>query len=333
MQGTEIAAAFRRAIEHHRTDQRWLSKKEEAWIKNKWFEQENTNQALDQWLLSLQPEHVSHWLEGYKMHHFNKTVGIIMAGNIPLVGMHDLLSCLVSGFKVRVKASSDDEVLPKFWVSMASEFLPGIAELVEFSENLKEVDAAIATGSNNSSRYFEYYFRNKPHLLRKNRNSVSVLSGDETSDQLAALGRDVFDFFGLGCRNVTHLYLPAAYPFKPLFDAWEPHINLLNHNKYANNYNYHKALLLMNLDPHMDTGYVLLKEREDIYSPVGMLNYTFYSDLDEVREVLKSRAEEIQCVTSEMAEISNIRLGDAQRTMLWDYADGLNTLDWLSKIH
>lgn len=329
----EILLAFLNAVKNHSFDELWQQKKNEAYEKNKWFVIENINQALEQWKFSLNNAHAEAWLGTYDLPDYHgKTAGIIMAGNVPVVGMHDLLSALVSGYNVRVKTSSDDEVLPKFWVEKAIEYLPQLSERISFSDSMSGLDVAIATGSNNSARYFEYYFRNIPALLRKNRNSVAVLSGDETTADLYNLGHDVFDYFGLGCRNITHLFLPENYDFKPLFDTWEAFSGLIHHNKYANNYNYHKALLLMNLDPHMDTGFLLLKEKKEIYSPVGMLNYSFYDELTEVKDAIAKHADAIQCVCSGIPELQAVPLGSAQKTTLMDYADNVDTVDWLCKV-
>lgn len=328
-----ITEAFYKAVLNHKTDPGWAEKKEEAYQKNKWFTPESIDQSLDCWMESLIPANVEKWLKMYNWPKESKSgkLGIIMAGNIPLVGMHDLICGLVCGYDVYAKTSSDDAVLPQFWVSAAAKYLVSLSSRVTFTDNLKGVDAAIATGSNNSARYFEFYFRSIPHILRKNRNSVSVLTGNETPEELLALGHDVFDYFGLGCRNVTHLLLPKNYEFKQLFTIWEAFSELAHHHKYVNNYHYHKALLLMNLDPHMDTGFLLLKERNDLYSPVGMLNYSFYNSAQEAKDWLAQRAEQIQCVTSKSAEFSNIPVGSAQKTMLWDYADGVDTVEWLLK--
>jgi hypothetical protein len=334
MFASDVAAAFYASLEKHQTDEGWIQKKEEAWHHNKWFTKDSVDQSLNQWRISLKPEHVSTWLRDFepKESSQRKRVGIIMAGNIPLVGMHDVICCLVSGFKTQIKLSSEDEILPKYWIEQAIALMPEIADMVVYSDNFKEAEAAIATGSNNSSRYFEYYFRDKPHLLRKNRNSVAILNGNESADSLTKLGHDVFDFFGMGCRNITHLLLPENYSFKPLFDSWQVFQDVLNHNKYANNYNYHKALLLMNLDPHLDNGFLLLKERADIYSPVGMLNYSFYKDIGVAREYIEANHQNIQCVVSEIEDIHGLQFGTSQKTMLWDYADGKDTMKWLRRL-
>lgn len=325
----KILEAFRLAAANHMADTEWKTVKERAAIKNPWFSEKYIDQSLNQWLVALQADAAAAWRNQYPHKETEKVIGIIMAGNIPLVGMHDLFCCLEAGFQVRLKWSSDDEELPKFWIQKATEILPELAKRITFSDSMKGVDAAIATGSNNSSRYFEYYFKNIPHILRKNRNSVAVLSGNETEAELQAVGRDVFDYYGLGCRNVTHLFLPEGYAFKPLFDAWEHFVEHINHNKWVNNFHYHRALLLLNLDPHMDNGFILLKERSEIYSPVGMLNYSFYSDLNEVIEKTKLAAIDIQCICSNLPIEGAIPLGSSQKTTLFDYADGIDVMDWL----
>jgi len=332
MDPKQILQAFHLALEHHYKDEAWQLKKQEGYIKNKWFEVSNIDKSLDNWLQALQVDNATQWLSKYPIppKYHGKKLGIIMAGNIPLVGMHDLMCGLVAGYQVIVKSSSEDEVLPKFWVKKAVEVYPELAERIIFSDQLKGIDAAIATGSNNSARYFEYYFRNIPHLLRKNRNSVSVLTGKETHEDFLGFGHDVFDYFGLGCRNVTHLLLPQGYTLNEMLETWEPtFMECINHNKYANNYNYHKALLLMNLDKHLDAGYLLLQQKDALYSPVGVLNYSFYSQGIDAKNWLLKNAEKIQCITSISTQYSKLKPGEAQKTMLWDYADGVDTLDWL----
>ncbi|MBS3914747.1 MAG: acyl-CoA reductase [Bacteroidetes bacterium] len=331
MFASEVLRAFRLSLPNENNAEAWNHTIEKAYVMNKWFEPENIRQSLGQWNEALSDKNAEEWLSAYK---WNKPksplkIGIIMAGNIPLVGIHDAICALVAGHHIQVKFSSEDETLPKFWLEQAAIYMPDLKNRMVFSENMKEINAAIATGSNNSARYFEYYFRNIPSLLRKNRNSVAVLSGNETPEQLRDLGHDVFDYFGLGCRNITHLLLPENYAFKPLFDAWEEFYFLINHNKYVNNFHYHRALLLMNLDPHMDNGFVLLKERQDLYSPVGMLNYSFYKNSDEIEAYLKENEEGIQCVVSGIPEIKGLEFGQTQKTQLGDYADNMDTLKWL----
>lgn len=331
MRARLVVQAFAKALNGFETDAAWQEKMAEAHARNQWFTPEYIRQSMNQWQLALAEPAVQGWLDSHQWPEtpHGKVAGIIMAGNIPLVGMHDLITALCAGYKVLAKCSSDDEVLPKYWIQKASELMPELAGLVEFGDKIKGAEVAIATGSNNSSRYFEYYFRDIPHLLRKNRNSAALLTGNETAEQLLALGHDVFDYFGLGCRNVTHLLLPEGYAFKPLFDAWEQFAEHANHHKYYNNFHYHRALLLMNLDPHMDNGFILLKERADLYSPVGMLNYSFYSNIDEARQTLHQWQSDLQCVVSAVEGIGAIPFGASQCPSMTDYADGVDTAAWL----
>lgn len=323
--------ALRESLNGFSTNEEWLSHIYKAQIHNQWFEEKQIHLALNNWLDALSDANINQWLGAYELptEVHNLRLGVIMAGNIPLVGLHDLIIGVLTGYKLVAKMSSDDEVLPKFWLKKASEIDPIWNNQIEYSDNFKNLDAAIATGSNNSARYFEYYFRNIPHILRKNRNSVAVLTGTESEDELIAFGHDVFDFYGLGCRNVTKVYLPAGYAFKTLFDVWEKHhADVAFHNKYVNNYNYHKALLLMNLDPHIDAGYILMKERTQLYSPVGMLNYEFYSNIDDLGVEIDLMKDHIQCVVSVDQRISDLTLGQTQCPKLNDYADGIDTMQW-----
>lgn len=332
MLNRDIPAFIKDVLSDHTQDSAWLSKKSEAEIRNPWFTQDNINFAIDSWIAALAPENAEKWLSRYSVPtEFNsKTVGIIMAGNLPLVGLHDLMCALIAGYKVRVKAATDDEVLMKHVVSLLIEKVPELGERIEFSDNFKGLDAAIATGSNNSNRYFEYYFRHIPHLLRGHRNGVAVLTGNETEAQLIALGEDIFRFFGLGCRNVTHVYLPAGQSLEPMCRAWEQHFyQIIHHHKYANNYNYHKSILLMNLHPHLDLGFVLLKETSDIYSPVGILGFSYYDNLNDLMLQLEVDKRKIQVIVSGQLAPGHQPFGKAQHPELWDYADGVDTLSWL----
>ncbi len=322
-------SGLRDFLAKHETDAVWQQKKREAEVKNPWFTQANISKSINAWIAALDKDSET-WLAGYDLPQAfsSQILGIIMAGNIPLVGLHDLLCGVLCGYRVRIKASSDDEVLIKFlvegWVASNSE----LKDRIEFSDNFKGLDAAIATGSNNSGRYFEYYFRHIPHLLRGHRNSVAVVADETTEAALTALGEDIFTYFGLGCRNVTHLLLPRGFDMVRLFHAWEPFADLIHHHKYSNNYYYHRAVLLMNLDKHLDNGFVILKETEDVYAPVGMVGYHFYDTNEEVAEYLRQHETQIQVVTG----ISNgVLFGQAQRPGLSDYADYTDTMEWLLK--
>lgn len=326
------ARLIRSAIENHRSDDDWQMKKDEAMLRNGWFTRESIDQSFDSWLWALQEDRLTAWLSDY---HFpasasDRILGIIMAGNIPLVGLHDLLCGLTAGWKVRVKLSSDDEVLMKALIQRLIKAEPSLEQRIEISDQFKGLDAAIATGSNNSGRYFEYYFRNIPHLLRGHRNGAAVLDGSETEDTLKLLGHDVFDHFGLGCRNVTHLFIPRGFDLVRLFHAWEPFSELVNHHKYVNNYHYHRAVLLMNLDKHLDNGFVLLKEMPAVYAPVGMLGYEYYDSEAELDARLNEEKDRLQVVVG--AKPGMAAWGTAQCPGLSDYADGADTLKWLLSV-
>src|SRR5699024_7154139 len=245
-----------------------------------------------------------------------------MAGNIPLVGFHDFVCVLLSGHDALVKQSSKDKhLLPclhKFLVSQDE----GFSEMVEFKdEQLKHFDAVIATGSNNTARYFEYYFAEHPHIIRKNRNSVAILNGDESEKELKALGEDIFRYFGLGCRNVSKLFVPKGYDFESFFKAiyeWKP---LINHHKYANNYDYNKAVYLMSEFKMLDNGFLILKEEEIYASPIACLFYEHYESASSLRQKLQRDKENIQCVLRAKGETGTLSFGESQRPQLTDYAD------------
>lgn len=323
----QVLEAFSKALEAPL----WPSKIREAEIANPWFTEANTAFCIENWKAALAGSEIERFCEHYKVSSAlsAKTVGLILAGNIPLVGMHDVLCTLFAGFKARIKTSSDDKVLTEYWINSAIALMPALAERIEFSDSLKNIDLAIATGSNNSARYFEYYFREIPHILRKNRNSLAVITGEETEEELQALTEDIFAYFGLGCRNITHLLLPRDYSLKPIFEALESKADLINHFKYSNNYQYHKALLLMNLDPHLDNGFVLLKETEHLYTPVGMLGYSYYDDPEQVDNYILQNKEQIQCVVGKNP--AYLKFGNTQKTTLFDFADHLDTVDFLLK--
>lgn len=303
-----------------------------AFNKNRWFDADNTKMALRYWSNQLTPEKLTEWIERENIieNASPKNIGVITAGNIPLVGLHDVVSVLLSGNYVKAKLSSDDEVLMKFFISELTKANPDVGKAVEVVEKIEGIDAVIATGSNNTARYFEYYFGKYPHIIRKNRNSIAVITGNETVETIKQIGNDILSYFGKGCRNITQLWLPKGYDLVAFLDQLQGFGEIVNHNKYANNYHYHKAILLMNIDEHLDTGYMLLKEDRKIYSPIGMINYTYYDNMGEVKEFLAQNAENIQCVVSESDSLPEaITAGETQNPNLWDYADGVNTVKFL----
>lgn len=303
-----------------------------AYTQNPWFTVAHTQQSLKAWADNLRESRLNEWLAGYTIPEtIPQTVAIIMAGNIPLVGFHDLLCVLITGNKALVKLAEDDTTLMKWVIEELISIEPEFASFIEISENRlpQGFDAIIATGSNNSNRYFEYYFREKRSLLRGNRNSVAILSGKETPEDLQKIGADIFTYFGLGCRNVSKIYVPRDYDITQFLDGIESHNDVGNHHKYANNYTYHKAILLMNLTPHLDNNFMLLKEDERIASPLGILYYERYDSQEALLETLKGKQSEIQCIVSKSDLPGTIPLGKAQQPELWDYADGVDTIAFL----
>jgi hypothetical protein len=299
---------------------------------NPWFTIENIRQAVKAWADNLRRQKLNEWLEAYTIDSGKpQTVAIIMAGNIPLVGFHDLLCVLITGNKALVKMSDDDSVLMKWVIDELLRIEPTLASQLELSASRlpQGFDAVIATGSNNSNRYFDYYFREKRSLLRGNRNSVAILTGNETPEDMVKLGADIFTYFGLGCRNVAKLYVPQDYEITHFLDGIESYHEVINHHKYSNNYTYHKAILLMNLTPHLDNNFLILTEDERIASPLGMLYYERYSSMETLEELLQRKQAEIQCVVSKAALTGSVPLGRSQQPELWDYADGVDTLRFI----
>lgn len=302
----------------------------ESYQRNKWFTRENLLKMIRALAKELEEDNIANWLNAYDSKLNPKTeakkIALIMAGNIPLVGFHDLFCVMMSGHKALVKPSSDDALLlPTLWDEMR-QFDEEIHARLEWAPlKLAGFDAAIATGSNNSARYFEHYFGKYPHIIRKNRNSLAVLEGDESEEELHALGDDIFSYFGLGCRNVTKLMLPKAYDMDRFFKAIYDYSDIINHNKYANNYDYHKALWLLNKEELLDNGFLLLKESEQIASPVGSLFYQLYDSFDQVESYLSDHEEEIQCIVGK----GFLPFGEAQSPALWDYADRKDTMKFL----
>lgn len=301
---------------------------------NGWYTMENVLFAVEEWSKALTAQNLEKWTSPYNFNgKSNKTVGIVMAGNIPMVGFHDFISVLISGHRVLVKQSSNDQRL----LPVIAEYLKSIDsqynELISFTEGrMLNFDAVIATGSNNTSRYFEYYFANKPSIIRKNRNSVAILTGNETNEELQALGMDIFRYFGLGCRNVSKLYVPHGYDFDQFYKAIEPWSTLLDHAKYANNYDYNKAVYLMSEFKFLDNGFLILRESTNFGSPIATLFYETYQSQEELKTILEDKKNDLQCIVSHNFISDEIPFGKTQYPHLWDFADNVDTLDFLQKL-
>lgn len=263
----------------------------------------------------------------------SKKVGIIAAGNIPLVGFQDLIHVILAGHVSVYKASTQDEILIQYITKELKFINPAVEEYLILADRLNNMDAYIATGSGNTSRYFDYYFAAKPHIIRKNRTSVAVLTGNETKVELADLGNDIFSYFGLGCRNIAKLFVPDGYNFTPFFEAIEYWNTISMHSKYNNNYDYMKSIYLVNGVQHLDNGFLLLKNDENLASPISTLFYENYADLKSLKQRLESQKNEIQVVVSKLPITENsFSLGESQSPKLADYADNVDTMEFLSTI-
>lgn len=304
---------------------------------NAWFTPESVLQAVTAIGKMLNETELQIWLAKYNLDTAagGKKIGLILAGNIPLVGFHDVLCVLASGNHAFIKASSQDARLIKAVLERLVAIDNSFAQQFSFVERLADFDAIIATGSNNSSRYFDYYFGKVPNIIRKNRNSIAVLTGNETAEELFNLGHDIFDYYGLGCRNVSKVLVPKDYIFNFLFESIEDHKAIIHHHKYNNNYDYNKSIYLVNSDKHLDNGFLMLKEDARLASPLAVLYFEYYDDLAAAQQTLEQQGENIQCVVTHAdIEVANqvVTFGQSQQPALWDYADGIDTMEFLSNL-
>lgn len=301
-------------------------------VENPWFTIDNQKFALQQWTDLLTEENIKNWLGNYSISKISKRVGLILAGNIPLVGFHDVISVVVSNHIPVIKLSSKDKYMIPFLLKKWNELSNGNVAF-EFVEKLENFDAVIATGSNNTARYLEYYFKNHLNIIRKNRTSAAVLKGDETHEELQLLAKDIFQYFGLGCRNVTRIFIPQDFVIDRLFESFIGFQNIINHNKYANNYDYNRAVYLLNQDKFWDNNFVMLKEDDKLFSPLSVINFSRYESLDDVKVFMAENEENIQCVVAkEELEMDAIPFGEAQNPGLDTYADNVDTMKFLELV-
>jgi hypothetical protein len=293
---------------------------------NGWFSEDAIRESLYSIGERLSEENLALWLEKYPLVKNPKAVGLILAGNIPLVGFHDILATLFSGNKAHIKLSRDDKILIPLLLEIIIELQPELKSQIEIVEKLNNAEAVIATGSDNTARYFEKYFGHLPRIIRKNRTSVAVINGKESPEELKELGRDIFTYFGLGCRNVSHLLLPKDYNLDLIFGAIVEYGEVINHNKYCNNYDYYKAIFLMNQEKIIENGFVLTREIKELFAPVAVLHYHFYESEEDAKAYLKMHEEKIQAVIGK----DYLPFGAAQSPELDDYADGVDTMEFLT---
>ncbi len=317
-------------------DKDWQQAKEKAFQENPWFIPAFIDLAVDNIARSfLQRDILEKWTFGLQNHQQTpqkniqqpRLIGIVMAGNIPLVGFHDWLCVFISGQRSLVKPSSKDQALIRHLLEKTGEWDPEAKKITGFSEILRGCNAYIATGSNNSSRYFDYYFGRYPHMIRRNKTSVAILTGNETADELEGLSNDVHLYFGLGCRNVTKIYVPARYDFVPLLESFKKSNYFSEHHRYRNNYDYNLALHLLNNKHYMTNGSILLVENPALFSPISQLNYEFYNEMTLLERSLEKETD-LQCIMGK----GHIPFGRAQRPAISDYADGVNTLEFLGSL-
>ena len=300
---------------------------------NAWFDRPNVAAAVAGVAHLLAPGALARWAARYPEPAATRRVGVVMAGNIPLVGFHDALCVLLSGHILMAKLSASDTVLMQWVLDELVRIEPRFAEFIQVVLRLNAADAFIATGSDNTARYFEFYFSKKPHLIRRNRTGVAVLTGHETDAELAYLGPDIFQYYGLGCRNVSKLFVPAGYNFIPLLDALQLCQGVLNHHKYQNNYDYNKSILLVNAVPHFDNGFLLVTEQPALVSPISVLHYGEYAHEIDLVDQLTDVAARLQCVLSAGGRwAGSVPFGQAQQPGVTDYADGVDTMEFLAEL-
>ena len=281
-------------------------------------------------MVKLRKDTLETWVSKYNLQNVNYKVAIIMAGNFPLAGLHDLICVIITGNKAIIKPSSDDKILINFFVEYLHEEFPETNEIIEIaSEKLDDFEKVIATGSNNTFNYFEYYFRDKSSLLRKNRNSIAVLSGYESENELKLLSDDIFIYFGLGCRNISKIFVPTGYDISQLKNKFNKYNYIINHNKYSNNYNYQKTIKIMNNEVFTDCDYFLMSQSKEINPPISVIYYDYYDDISQVCDLIKEKRNQIQCIVTNLQINNSIRFGEAQDPKLDQYADNSDTINFL----
>lgn len=313
----------------------WIEKLDNAIVnasnRNKWFTKENLDFCVKTWGNTLTESHISTWLNAYSIQQTSQRLGLVLAGNIPLVGLHDVLSGLACGYSIEIKYSSNDNILLPFVLGFLTDAQPEWRDKISFTAGkLEKFDRVIATGSTNTARYFEYYFKDVPHIVRKTRNGVAVLDGTETPKELTALCVDIMQYFGLGCRSVSHLMVPEGYDFNELFLSLYDYKELIHHNAYANNYDYNKAVYLMQEEELLENGFIMLKKDNGLNSPIACIHYSTYKNIKEAEKSIELQQEKIQCVVSSCLK-NSLAFGQTQHPKLTDYADHVDTMAFLLK--
>jgi hypothetical protein len=327
----ERVAAFVKLGEYIKNlpQEKFKSLAESIRLENPWFTEANLRMAVSGINQYLDEKNLESWVKQYNpVQHRPHRILVIMAGNIPLAGFHDFLCVLLAGDIVLVKLSSKDSIFLRHLADKLQEFNPALASQITFGETFKNFDGVIATGSDNSSRYFDYYFRKYPHIIRRNRTSAAIMSGIEDELELSKLGIDVFSYFGLGCRNVSKLFVPVGFDFQKLFKSWESFGDIVNHHKYYNNYSYQKSILTVAQQSHLDNGFVLLQGSEKLVSPISVVYYEYYDSDQMLSDRISEANQKLQCIVGNH-KLATVAFGDAQFPALSDYADNVDTMEFL----
>ena len=305
-----------------------------AWQYNKWFTREFVLLSLNNWSIELSENNLKKWIEKYRTKDCSKkTIALIMAGNLPLVGFHDFVCAFILNYNCLIKLSSDDKILIPIIIEFIQSLLPDFENKIKLVQKpLKNFDGVIATGNNTSFKHFEYYFKKHPKILRKSRHSIAILDGNESKNDLKNLGKDIFNFFGMGCRSVSKIFIPFNYNFDLLFNALYEHREIINHNKYANNYDYNKAVYLMSEQKFIENGFLMIKEDSKLGSPIACLFYEKYESISKLEKKTIDMKDSLQCVVSNLKISNAIAFGSCQNPKIDDYADNIDTLKFLLKI-
>ena len=333
--GKRLAALTKWAASIQVQSEAFINISQKAKQENAWFTTENIEKAVAAIGTMLQAESLATWTKQWSRYpevSTPKKVGLILAGNIPMVGFHDVVCVLAAGHRALIKLSSHDKVLIPYLLDQLIAIEPAFADRINYVDRLADFDAVIATGSNNSSRYFEYYFGKVPHIIRKNRTSIAIINGDETVEERTQLGADIFSYFGLGCRNVSKIYVPKGYDMAHFFEPIELYNSIIQHHKYLNNYEYNKSIYLVNSDAHLDNGFLLTKPDTGLHSPLAVLFTEEYASKADLEKQLQTIEEEIQCIASmSPLNLNNqvVPFGYTQFPRLWDYADGRDVMQFL----
>lgn len=305
---------------------------------NRWLTEANSRRALNNFAIHfLRREALEAWVAGYpalQEEHPSRRVGLVLAGNIPAVGFHDVLCTFVAGHQALIKYSDKDRFLIPFLLERLADQDARTKVYFERVERLRDFDAVIATGSNNSALYFKQYFEHYPHIIRQNRNAVAVLTGEETPEQLCALSEDIFAYFGLGCRSVSKLYVPEGYNFTSLLEILDEDKAMMQHNKYKNNYDYNRSIYLLNRTPHLANDCIMLLEDPSLLSRIAALHYEQYPNRTTLEERLSTQRAQIQCIVGAEAigKHKVVPFGNSQAPHLQDYADGVDTMAFLLSV-